>query len=130
VEGQNGPPLESPKTAAEKAGFQPGDEWEGIAGPGRGNKVRGQNDLTVKPTTPGPDETGSGFFMSSSQDNPGGKAVRVQNEPAQDNPGGKMHASKMNACTPRIKIGYVVKMTTQPKPRKPPRQAPQLYYKC
>jgi hypothetical protein len=27
------------------AGFQPGDE----GGPGRGNKVRGQNDLTVKP---------------------------------------------------------------------------------
>jgi hypothetical protein len=31
--------------------------------------------------------------------NDGGKAVRVQNEPAQDNHGGIMHASKMNACT-------------------------------
>jgi hypothetical protein len=31
-----------------EAGFKAGDEWEGIAGPGRGNKVRGQNDPVVK----------------------------------------------------------------------------------
>jgi hypothetical protein len=46
---QNDTPPESPKAAAKKSeGFQPGEEWEGSAGPGRGNKVRGQNDPVVK----------------------------------------------------------------------------------
>jgi hypothetical protein len=80
---QNDTPLESPKTAAKKSeGFQPGDEWEGSAGPGRGNKVRAQNEHVVKSHETAK-QAGSGFFMSSSQ----------------DSPGGIMHASKMNACT-------------------------------
>ena len=44
VEGQNGHPPESPKTAVEKAGFEPGE-----SGNPSGLKQRGQNDLTAKP---------------------------------------------------------------------------------
>ena len=45
VEGQNGLPLESPKTAAKKSeGFKPGDE----GGPGRGNKTGAQNEPVFK----------------------------------------------------------------------------------
>jgi hypothetical protein len=57
------------------AGFEPGDE----GGPGRGNKVRGQNDHAVK-TAQTAKQVESGFFMSSSQYNPGGNKQRVQNE--------------------------------------------------
>jgi hypothetical protein len=70
------------------------------------------------------EDCSSGFQPGDEwEGNDGGKAVRGQNDHAQGNPRGIMHASKMNACTPRIKIGYAVKMTAQLKPRKPPRKS-------
>ena len=42
------PLLKATKPPKKLARFQPGDEWEGSAGPGRGNKVRAQNEHAVK----------------------------------------------------------------------------------
>jgi hypothetical protein len=82
---QNDPQPETPKTAAEKAGFEPGE-----SGNPSGLKQRGQNDLAGK-SAETTNQVGSGFFMSSSQDKWRDNA-RVQNERAQDNHGGIVEA--------------------------------------
>jgi hypothetical protein len=48
VRGQNDHPPESPTTASEKAGFQPGDEWEGNPGYEMRDNAQGQNDPVQK----------------------------------------------------------------------------------
>jgi hypothetical protein len=53
--GKNYHQPESPKTAAEKAGFEPGDE----GGPGRGNKTGGQNDHAFKKSRQRPSKLAS-----------------------------------------------------------------------